>query len=350
MALPAGISTGTFAASYTNPDGTPATGSIVFTPVDLIVIPATPNAVVPEPVTVQLTAGAMTKTLPATDYRVDFRLSAFTRSILVRLPANTTLNLPNAAELEPVDELQPRVISVAGVKVDAYGNVPLRAIDLGVTGASGDPITAESIGALTKALADTLYEPKGAIGPATSPNFDPVAVRYGCKAISLHPHDVSAVNPQTIGLVDRRLYVFWLPLPVGTSVSGVRLPVADIATGSAGAVTFTVYQDDLTKLGDTGDVRAALSIGAPNAWRQLPLTASVSTTGPGVWVTAHSTMPEGAPKVFFVNTGPSPELPAWLLNPLGKKTCVRIEGVNTPPATLSLTGSFDYIDFLIGVY
>lgn len=188
---------------------------------------------------------------------------------------------------------------------------------------------------------------QGPVGPA-GPSMDPGALRYGCKAMTMHPHDISHVAPQYIGLVPGRHYQYWVPLAQGTVVSKVRFPVQ--FRGTAGCVVnFALYNDNYTLLGQTGDVGTALQDpSVDSTWVEFDLIAAASTTGSGVWITALTTVAEG-PKVVFVNTSGTDSLPGWLLNPSDHPTAVYENDVPSVPATLSPATDPLYIDFCIGV-
>jgi hypothetical protein len=178
--------------------------------------------------------------------------------------------------------------------------------------------------------------------------YDPVAARYGCKALTFDPHSLSWVTPQYIEMVGSRLYQYYVPLTTGTTVSKIRMPVQFHGAG-AGSLHFSVYQADLSLLGDTNDAAAQFLSGAVDGtWQEVPLITPAASTGSGIWITALSTMDTG-PKVAFANTSASAELPPWLLNPTDRLTSIRTEGVATRPTTLNPGAGIPYIDFLIGV-
>lgn len=170
------------------------------------------------------------------------------------------------------------------------------------------------------------------------------ASRWGCKVMTFTPHDVNPENSQTVRMLEQRLYAFWLPLPVGTLVSGVRIPIQDNLT-AAGSLWFTVYQDDGTQLGTTGDVSAAFTAGSGETWRSAALTAAAATTGSGIWVTALATVAQASSLSILLCDITTPVTPLWLFTDKAQYT----DGVATPPATYSGTGT-TYFDILIGVY
>jgi hypothetical protein len=174
-----------------------------------------------------------------------------------------------------------------------------------------------------------------------------LAARYGCKAITMDPHNLSPVDPKYIAMTTQRLYQYWVPIATGTTISGVRLPIQDIGVG-AGSLWFGVYQDDLTKLGETANVAAAFSAGVGQTWREATLVTPGVVTGSGVWITALSTLDTG-PQVVFCNTALASDLP-WLLNADSRLTAMRTESVVSLPPTISPVGGLKYLDFVIGVY
>lgn len=176
---------------------------------------------------------------------------------------------------------------------------------------------------------------------------DPTAERYGCIALTMHPHDISWKSQQYLPLTSGRHYMYWVPLPVGTLVSGIRLPI-QLAGSGAGELHFGVYQDDNTQLGVTGNVAAQFTGAVGETWQNVALTASAATTGDGVWITALSTLDTG-PKVVFTNTDGVDPLPEWLLNPSSHRTALYRNGVASLPATLVPGTATPYIDFAIGV-
>lgn len=211
--------------------------------------------------------------------------------------------------------------------------------------------TPSSYGTVTAYMPLLALTGTGAAG--TAPNgvatLDQTAVRYGCKALTVDPHDLSWSTPQYIEMFDQRHYQFWVPLPIGELVTGVRLPIQLHGAG-AGGVHFAIYQDDNTLLGETGDVAPTLlGAGVDGTWQNFPLTAPAATTGPGVWLTALSTLTTG-PKLAFCNTNGAADLPGWLLNPSSHKTAVRREGVTVVPSTITPSTATDYIDVIIGAY
>lgn len=222
-----------------------------------------------------------------------------------------------------------------------------------LAGMSADQVGVLSVGLNGQALlADSsalLGVRWGTVSGGGGNSLNSVAVRYGCKAITLDPHDLSWVNPQYLALVDFRHYQYWVPLSPGETITGVRLPIQLQGSGS-GALRFAVYQEDLSLLGQTADVAFAMSNPAvAQTWQTIPLIVPAATTGAGVWITALSSMSTG-PKVCFCNTNNSPDLPGWLLNPSTHRTAVRTEGVTNLPTTLAPESGALYIDFIIGVY
>lgn len=185
--------------------------------------------------------------------------------------------------------------------------------------------------------------------PAGGDDFDETAMRYGCLALSMDPHDLSWTTPQYLEMVVDRLYSNWLVFPEGTLVTGIRLPV-QFHAADGGVLEFAVHQDDNSLLGVTGDVASTFENPAvATTWVNVPLTSAAQSTGAGIWVSALATIASG-PKLCFSNTSGGAELPGWLLNPVGHKTAIRTEGVSAIPSTLAPGAGTDYIDYLIGVY
>ena len=232
-------------------------------------------------------------------------------------------------------------------------------LDLAVIDAAGDLIIGSGDNTATRLAKGSDDQLLGIVGGALAwvdppeaggggLQVDSVAARYGCIALTMHPHDVSWISPQYIALTSGRHYMYWLPLPAGTLVTGVRLPV-QLAGSGAGELHFAVYNDDNSQLGASGDVAAQFTGAVGQTWQDVPLTAAAVSTGPGIWVTALSTMDTG-PKVAFSNTDGTNPLAEWLLNPASHLTALRREGVAAVPATLVPNTAVQYIDFAIGVY
>lgn len=234
------------------------------------------------------------------------------------------------------------------------GKVPLSLIDAAgdlIVGSADNTAVRLAKGSNTQLLGVTAGAVAWVDAPASgAPVLDQTAVRYGCKALSFDPHSLSWVTPQYIEMLVARLYQFWVPLPVGELITGVRLPVQLQAPGG-GALIFGVYQDDNSPLGNTGNVAATFQNPAvAEKWVNVPLTAPAVTTGAGIWLTGLSTIAAG-PKVAFCNTDGAAPIPGWLLNPASHKTALRTEGIGALPATLNpAAADADYIDFLIGAY
>lgn len=249
--------------------------------------------------------------------------------------------------LDPVDPDLPSLYLARAERGAVNGVAPL--------GADGKVPAANLPEASGGSTPDATSSTKGVVrlagdfsGTAASPTVPGLAMvnparRWGCASMTMTPHDLSDVEPKTIALTASRLYAFWLPVPIGTVLGGVKFPLQALAVGP-GAVEFSVYQADLTRLGTTGDVAAALTTGAGQTWRTAALVAPAAVTGSGVWLTAHSTCASG-PNMLFNDTN----VEGWVFNPADRRTVVRVDGVSAPGATLDLTGAVDYLDFCIGV-
>jgi hypothetical protein len=174
---------------------------------------------------------------------------------------------------------------------------------------------------------------------------DIMASRWGCKTMTFFPHSLNQSDPQTLRMVEQRLYASWLALPAGTTITGVRLPIQDNLT-AAGSLWFTVYQDDGTQLGTTGDVSADFTAGTGETWRSANLTAPAVTTGDGVWVTSLGTVAQASSLSLLFCDITTPTIPLWLFDGKAQYT----DGIATPPATYNSAGGLQYFDILIGLY
>jgi len=183
--------------------------------------------------------------------------------------------------------------------------------------------------------------------PTITPWFDSLARRFGCKALTMNPLLLSPSDPKYIAMANQRLYQYFVGVPAGETITGIKIPIQDLGAG-AGSLWFGVYNADLTKLGETANVASSFTAGATQDWRTVPLITPGVSTGNGVWVTALSTLDTG-PQVAFCNTALASDLP-WILNGTGNLTAVRTESVTTLPSTLNPSGGLEYIDFVIGIY
>jgi hypothetical protein len=391
MPLPASVPTGTVSGTWYTPSGNLATGEIIFLLTHEIEIPDDADGVViPVRHKVAITAGQLTATLPSGFYNVLVRLAElYFEPKVVEIVTGQNLNLPDAIGVVPPEELLTPVRTVNGVLPDASGNIEVAggsgAVSsvFGRTGAvvatSGDytkaqvglgnvdntsdaakPVstatqtaldTKEATGTAAAAVAAHVAlpdpHPQYALESSLTPWYDSAARRFGCKAITMHPLHLSPADPKYIAMSNQRLYQYFVGVPAGETITGIKLPIQDLAAG-AGSLWFAVYNSDLTKLGETANVASSFTSGATQDWRTVPLTTPGVTTGNGVWIVALSTMDTG-PQVVFCNTALASDLP-WVLNPTGNLTAMRTESVTTLPTTLSPSGGLKYIDFVIGVY
>lgn len=172
------------------------------------------------------------------------------------------------------------------------------------------------------------------------------AARYGCKLLTFPPDSVSDSGTKSVALTQNRLYAFWLPCDVGTVITGFRYPMEALAAGS-GAITFAVYQHDLTQAGTTADLNSALTTGSAQTWRNSPLQTPVTTTGQGFWIVLLSTVSQGPALMVSDPAG----LPGWISNPSNQKTALYLNdvtgGLPTPLAPDSMNL---YQDLMIGIY
>ncbi|SDK29814.1 hypothetical protein SAMN04488074_10596 [Lentzea albidocapillata subsp. violacea] len=262
-------------------------------------------------------------------------------------PVNLVDCLVDETTLDPVDPDLPSLYLARAERGAVNGVAPLGA-DGKVPAANLPEASGGSTPDATALINGVVRLAGDLSGTAAAPTVPGLAMlnparRWGCVAMTMLPHDLSDVEPKTIALTASRLYAFWLPVPPGTVIAGVKFPLQALAVGP-GAVEFGVYQADLTRLGTTGDVAAALTTGSAQVWRTVALTAAAAVTGAGVWLTAHSTCASG-PNVLFADTN----IEGWVFNPADRRTTVRVDGAAAPGATLDLTGAVDYLDFCIGI-
>ena len=187
----------------------------------------------------------------------------------------------------------------------------------------------------------------GTIGPEgpPGPSVDFAARRYGCKALSMYPHELSFATPQYIEMAINRHYQYWVPISQGETISKIRLPIQ--FQGTAGCVVnFAIYNEDNSKLGETGNVGSIVSNAAiAQTWVDLNLLSAAEVTGDGVWITGLSNVALG-PKLAFCNTS---NLESWLLNPTDRLTALRTEDVAAIPNVLNPALGIAYIDACIGI-
>lgn len=410
MALPASVPVGTVTGRYYEPDGDNATGSVYFLLLNEIEIPDDADGVIiPVMTKTLISAGVLNVTLPAGFYSTRVRLGDwYEKTLIIEVEDGVALNLPDAVGVVPPEELLTPVRSVNGNLPDASGNITVSgggsgAVDsvfgrTGVVVAQSGDYTKAQVGlgnvdntsdinkpvstatqtalngkensgtaasavsahvatpdphpqyALDTSLAEvaTSGEYGDLLNKPTIPGwYDSVAQRYGCKALTMDPHDLSPSDPKYIAMASQRLYQYFVGVPEGQTLTGVKVFIQDLAAG-AGTLRFAVYDADLTLLGQTADVSSSFSSGATQDWRTVPFTSPVVTGGNGVWVVALSTMDTG-PQVAFCNTALASDLPN-ILNPTGNLTAVRTESVVALPSTLNPAGGLKYIDFLMGVY
>lgn len=247
------------------------------------------------------------------------------------------------ARLELLIDAAPATLNTLNELAAALGDDPNFAATMTTALAGKAPtVHAHSIAQIT-GLQDTLDELES--GSGGSVVLDATALRYGCKAITLDPVNISHAEPHYLSMFVNWLFQYWVPLAPGQVISKVRLPVQyQAAAGSS--VKFAVYNNDNTKLGETADVGTLLQDpGVAGRWVDLPLIAPAASTGPGIWIVGLATGAAG-PNVVFVNTA---SLPGWLLNPPDRKTALYTLSVTALPATLNPSLGTDYIDFCVGV-
>lgn len=235
------------------------------------------------------------------------------------------------------------------------GRVALALVD-----AAGDLIVGTGDGTVTrlpKGTDDQLLAVAGATlawvdRPSSGLRYDPVAISYQCKAITMDPADLSVGTGsgglKFIAMASGRLYQMRVVLAAGETLSSVEVPIKALGAG-AGSLWFGVYQADHTLLGSTANAAAAFTTGpvGDGAWRTVPLTAPAVTTGEFVWIAALSTLDTG-PQLAFSEIDNANEF-AWLLNRPGAPNMVRNEGVSVLPASIDPGTAIPYLDCLLGV-
>jgi hypothetical protein len=292
-------------------------------------------------------------------YRVDYALNSRSQTLHTFAPAGGTIDLASLAGTEPVDHTVTRVLTIGGVHPDPHGDIPVDELPgipgaqgpAGPTGATGAAGAQGPVGA-TGAQgppgddgapgAPGMNGTNGAAGAAGAPGRS-AAERYGCIALTMTPHDMSYADPKTLPLTANRMHALRLPVQAGEPISAVRLPIQALASGG-GAVHFQVYQPDLSRLGTTGDVYAALSTGSALQWRELPLLVPGVAAEDYVWLVLWSSAGVG-PNVLLSDTDDA----GWVYNPPDCKTSVYRNDSALPGATLDLFSVVDYIDICVGL-
>lgn len=258
-------------------------------------------------------------------------------------------SVDNTADADkPVSTAQQTAINarIPASIVDAKGDLIAATTADTVTrlpvGTNGQVLTADSAQAAGVKWADP------ASGGGSS--HDAVAARYGCKAISMNPHNLGVGTGsgglKFIAAASGRLYQMRVALPAGETVTSVRVPIKALGSG-AGALRFGVYQADLSPLGSSADVASAFTTGSAETWRTVALSAPADTTGDYVWIVALSTLDTG-PQLCFSEIDNANEF-AWLLNTSGVPNAVRTEGASALPGTLAPGSATAYLDCLLGI-
>lgn len=198
---------------------------------------------------------------------------------------------------------------------------------------------------LTTDRADARYYTKSQSDALIPVFWDSNARRFGCKALSFTPHDVNPDDPQSLRLATNRMYVVGLSVPPGELISFVRIPIVEKMT-SVGALEFSVFNEDLSLLGQTGDVSSEFSAGNDQTWRNVNLETPANTTGNIVYICMRSTADQsGNMLVFFPDITLQGTVPSWLYGNTG----VYIDNVTVMPSTLDFVAAQAYYDILIGI-
>jgi len=188
----------------------------------------------------------------------------------------------------------------------------------------------------------------GADGPPgpPGPSVDLMALRYGCKALTMDPISLSSPSDTFLAMSPNRLYAFRMRIEAGQLISKIRLPLKDAAAG-VGQIHFGVYNEDLSQLGITDNVAPILTGAVAEKWTDLNLVTPDEATGNSVWVAIYSSMTTGA-QMGFSNVPINGEL-AWVLNTSGVRNAVYINDAAGLPLTLNPASMTPYLDALVGV-
>lgn len=212
---------------------------------------------------------------------------------------------------------------------------------VGPAGEQGPPGPPGSPGAPGADGEDGAVGPQGPVGPS----LDLMALRYGCKALTMSPVSLSPTDT-FLQMSPNRLYAFRMRIQSGQLISKVRLPIKAPAAG-AGQVHFGVYNEDHSQLGATGNVASVLTGPVSEDWVDLNLAAPDEVVGDSLWVGIWSSMETGA-QMGFCSVPIFAEL-AWVLNKSGVRNAVYINDAAGLPSTLNPAGMTPYLDALVGV-
>lgn len=127
MPLPASVPVGTVTGRYYEPDGDNATGTAYFLLLNEIEVPDDADGVViPLMTKAAITGGVLNITLPAGYYNTRVRLGDwYEKTVVIKVENGVALNLPDAIDVVPPEELLTPVRSVNGVLPDASGNIEI---------------------------------------------------------------------------------------------------------------------------------------------------------------------------------------------------------------------------------
>lgn len=127
MPLPASVPVGTVTGRYYEPDGDNATGTAYFLLLNEIEVPDDADGVViPIMTKAVITGGVLNVTLPAGYYNARVRLGDwYEKTVVIQVQNGVALNLPDAIDVVPPEELVTPVRSVNGVLPDASGNITI---------------------------------------------------------------------------------------------------------------------------------------------------------------------------------------------------------------------------------
>lgn len=256
MPLPASVPVGTVTGRYYEPDGDNATGTAYFLLLNEIEVPDDADGVViPIMTKAVITGGVLNITLPAGYYNARVRLGDwYEKTVVIQVQNGVALNLPDAIDVVPPEELVTPVRSVNGVLPDASGNITISgggggAVDsvFGRTGA----VTAQS-GDYTKAQVglgnvDNTSDLSKPISTATQTALD-AKENSGAAASAVSAH-VAAPDPHPQYALESAL-----PKPVKAFGTTGKIKATFGPGDTTGAWTVAPSQWRVTVAASVGDV------------------------------------------------------------------------------------------------
>lgn len=229
-------------------------------------------------------------------------------------------------------------------------------LNLSAVDAKGDLLVASADNTITRLgvgsngqvlVADSTQTTGVKWSTVTSSSTSLSAKRYAnCKALTFTPQNISENVTKSVTLTQNRLYAMWMPLDVGTVITGFKIPLVSLAAGT-GTILFAIYQQDNSLAGNTADLNSSLSSGSAPEWRTVNLSSPVTLTGNGFWIVLLSHVSSG-PGLFISDPN---GIPGWASNPAEQLTALRLEDVTGGlPSTLAPATMIAYQDLMVGVY